>query len=77
MEALPEADRVEHAETKPGATHWHAALTSSDPVGEASTAHRQLDSSPTARRGMSSLNEIVSRSHALPEDVLKELDALS
>ena len=77
MEALPEADRDEHAETKPGATHWHAALTSSDPVGEASTAHRQLDSSPTARRGMSSLDEMVSRSHALPEDVLKELDALS
>ena len=76
MEALPEADRVEHAEAKPGATHWHAALTSSDPVGEASTAHRQLDSSPTARRGMSSLDEMVSRSHALPEDVLKELDAL-
>ena len=63
MEALPETCPAEHAEPRPGAAHWHAALTSSDPVGEPASL----------RFRMSSLDEMMSRAHALPEDVLNEL----
>ena len=66
MEALPETCPAEHAEPRPGAAHWHAALTSSDPVDEPASL----------RSRMSSLDEMMSRAHALPEDVLNELNDL-
>ena len=65
MDVLPEAYSVDHADPKPGAGYWHAALASSTRCEAA-----------TLRHGMSSLDEMMSRSHTLPKQVLKELNNL-